>query len=207
MPANWLIHMKDGVTLTDADCFPHEVEVMKQRGYLPDDITSVERIIHGKHLTIKKSPFIDTFFVATEEGIDMKMVPGAKMPPVVTKRMLGCYVKDTDPPLQTRLIMDPRTYDTKLKFIRVTKKTLRGINAKPTIPLKRGELEVEFTREMIENNYSIIQTTDVDKCFTSPNGLSCFLKKPAIKVELVIYSQNVLLGFMQKGHALKIELP
>jgi len=207
MPANWLIHMKDGVTLTDADCFPHEVEVMQQRGYSSDDMTSVERIIRGKHLTIKKSVFIDTFFVATEEGIDMKMLPGRQAPPIITKRIIGCYVKDADPPLQVRLIMDPRTYDTKLKFIRVKKKTLRGINAKYLDPPRKGELEVEFTREMIGTNYSIIQSSDVDKCFTSPNGLSCFLKKPAIRAELVIVNQNVLLGFTQKGQALKIEMP
>jgi len=205
MPPRWLIHMNDGNTLTDADCFPHEENVMASLGYRPEHITSIERLIKGKHLTIKKSPFIDTFFVATEEGIDMKMLPGRQAPPVVTKRMIGCYVRDTDPPLQVRLTMDPRTYDTDLRFMRVKKKTLVGINAKPVIRHKRGELGIEFTRDIVGNRYSIIQSPDIDGCFTSPNGLSCHLKNPAIRAELVVMSQNVLLGFTQKGQKLRVE--
>ena len=200
----WLIHMDDGQTLTDADCFPHEVSIMQKRGYEPKNITSVERLIHGKHLTIKKSQFIDTFFVATEEGLDMKMGSKHQAPVIVTKRMIGCYVKNTNPPLQVRLIMDPRTFDTRLKFIRVVKKTLKGINAKPADPQPKGSLEMEYTRNMIANKYSIIQSPDVDLCFPRHNGLGCNLKKPKIRAEMIIQSQNVLLGFMGQNERTKV---
>lgn len=180
---------------------------METLGYKPEHITSVERLVKGKHLTIKKSPFIDTFFVASEEGIDVKMGGAHQAPAIVTKRMIGCYIKDADPPLQVRLIMDPRTYNTDLKFMRVKKKTLKGINARPVKPPKKGTLEIAFTRDIIGNKYSIIQSPDIDGCFSSPSGLSCHLKNPAIRGELVIMSQNVLLGFTQKGQKLKIEKP
>jgi len=200
----WLIHMNDGQTLTDADCFPHEENVMTSLGFAPTDITSVERIVKGKHLTIKKSQFIDTFFVATEEGLDVKMGSKHQAPAEVTKRILGCYVKDTDPPLQVRLVMDPRTLNTRLKFIRVTRKTLKGINAKPVEPIPKGTLEKEYTRDIIGNTYSIVESPDVVNCFTRHNGIGCNLKKPKIRAEMVVRSQNVLLGFMGQNERVQV---
>ena len=207
MPARWLIHMKDGKTLTDEHCFPHEVDVMEKLGYSANHITSVERLVRGKHLTIKKSDFIDTFFVATEEGIDVKMGGRSQQKAIVTKRMVGCYVKDTEPPLQVRLVMDPRTHDTKLEFIRVKIKTLKGINARSVVPKKKGQIKMAFIRELVGNTYSIVESPDIDKCFTTPTGLSCLLKKPAIRAEILVKSQNVLLGFTGKSEKLKIIPP
>jgi hypothetical protein len=195
--------MKDGKTLTDEHCFPHDVSCMEKLGYSANDITSVERLVRGKHLTIKKSGFIDTFFVATEEGIDVKMGGKSQQRAVVTKRMVGCYIKDTEPPLQVRLIMDPRTHDTRLELMRVKVKTLKGINARAIKPKRRGQLEMAAIRELVGNTYSILQSPDIDKCFTTPTGLSCFLKKPAIRAEILVRSQNVLLGFTGKGEKLK----
>ncbi len=203
----WLIHMKNGETLTDADCFPHEVTVMEQMGYSGSDITSVERIIRGKHLTIKKSQFIDTFFVATEEGLDVKMGSFHQAPAIVTKRILGCYVRNTEPALQVRLIMDPRTHNTKLKFIRVKKKTLKGINARAVDPPTKGSLNLEYIRDIIGNTYSIVQSSDVDLCFTRHNGLGCNLKKPKIRAEIIVQSQNVLLGFMGQNEKTHVVPP
>ena len=198
MPA-WLIHKKDGETLTDADCFPHEVE--------SSDITSVERIIRGKHLTIKKSQFIDTFFVGTEEGLDVKMGSKHQAPAIVTKRILGCYIKNTDPVIQVRLVMDPRTYNTRLSFLRVKKKTLKGINAKILNPPPKGSLNVEYTRDIIGNVYSIAQSPDVDTCFPRHNGLGCDLKKPKIRAELIVQNQNVLLSFIGQNERVKVMSP
>ena len=195
--------MKDGKTLTDEHCFPHDIAAMEKLGYSANHITSVERLVRGKHLTIKKSDFIDTFFVATEEGIDVKMGGRSAQKAVVTKRMVGCYVKDTDPPLQVRLIMDPRTHDTRLVFMRVRKKTLKGINARAVEPKRKGQIKMAFIRELVSNTYSIVESPDIDKCFTTPTGLSCFLKKPAIRAEILVMSQNVLLGFTGKNEKLK----
>ena len=200
----WLIHMKNGETLTDEHCFPHEVGVMEKMGYTPKDITSVERIIKGKHLTIKKSQFIDTFFVATEEGLDVKMGSKHQAPAVVTKRMIGCYISNTDPPIQVRLVMDPRTLNTRLKFVTVARKTLKGINAKPVNPQTKGTLELEYTRELISNQYSIVNSPEVDTCFTRHNGLGCNLKKPKIRAEMIIKSQNVLLSFMGQNERVNV---
>lgn len=205
MSVRWLIHMKDGKTLTDQDCFPHELNIMEKRGYSPEDITSVERLINGRHLTIKKSEWIDTFFVATEEGIDVKMGGPHQAPPIITKRMIGCYIKETDPPLQVRLTMDPRNFNTKLEFIRVKKITLKGINARAVNPKKKGELDVVYSKEIIENYYSIVKSDDIEKFTPTANGLSCFLKTPPIRVELIIKNQNVLLGFTNKGEKLQIQ--
>ncbi len=197
--------MKDGKTLTNQDCFPHEIDEMAKRGYSPEDITSVERIIKGRHLTIKKSKFIDTFFVASEEGLDVKMGSSHQAPAVVTKRIIGCYIKGADPPLQVRLTMDPRSFNTKLEFIRVKKISLTGISAKPVKPKKKGVLDVMHSKEIIESHYSIVKSEDIAKFFTTPHGLSCFLKKPAIRAELIVRNQNVLLGFTDKGSILKIQ--
>jgi hypothetical protein len=196
--------MKDGKTLTEADCFPHEVEVMSKRGYAPKDVTSVERIIRGKHLTIKKSQFIDTFFVGTEESLDMKMGSKHQEPAEVTKRILGCYISNTDPPIQVRLTMDPRTFNTRLKFLRVKKKTLKGINAKQLDPPPKGTLEKEYTRDIIGNTYSIIESPDITSCFTRHNGLGCNIRKPKIRAEIIVRNQNVLLSFMGQNERAQV---
>jgi len=196
--------MKDGETLTEADCLPHQTNVMEELGYTPDQVTSVERVIRGKHLTIKGSEFLDTFWIATEEGLDVKMGSKHQAPPIVTKRMLGCYITGTDPPLQVRLIMDPRTFNVDLSFIRVKVKTLKGINATPVNP-KKEAVNQRFTREIISNQYSIIKSPDVVKCYGTPHGLSCILKKPKIRAEIIIRNQNVLLGFTHKGETLQLK--
>ena len=145
--------------------------------------------------------------MATEEGIDVKMGGKHQDRAIVTKRMIGCYITDTDPPLQVRLTMDPRTYNTELRFLRVKRKALKGINTKMVNPPKKGDLDVEFSRDIVGTRYSIVESEDVEKCFTSPNGLSCFLKKTAIRSEIVIMNQYVLLGFSLKVQTLKIETP
>lgn len=196
--------MKDGQTLTDEDCFPHEAKVMEKKGYGANDITSVERIIGGKHLTIKKSQFIDTFFVGTEESLDVRMGAKYQAPAIITKRILGCYVTNTEPALQVQLVMDPRTHNTRMKFIRVKKKTLKGINARAVNPPPKGTLDLEYTRDMIGNTYSIVQSPDVVNCFSRHNGLGCNLKVPKIRAEIIVRNQNVLLGFMGQNEKTKI---
>jgi len=202
--ARWLIHLKDGKTLTDQDCDLHDEEELVRRGYSPDDVTSVERIVDGRHLTIKKSEFIEWFWVGTEESVDLKVAgsSASASPPMVTKRILGCYIKGMEPPLQARLTMDPRTYNVDLEFIRVKEKTRPGINAsllKPSKGLKKA-----FQKNLVESSYSIIQNDEVDRVYNTPIGIACILKNAPIRSEIIIMNQNVLLGFTKPDEILKI---
>jgi len=203
MPAKWMIHLDDGKTLTDADCFPHEVEVLEKLGYTPENITSIERVISGRLLTIKKSPFIDKFFVATEEGQDVSMAGGPISPPIISKRIIGCHLLNSDPAIQCRLVMDPRNFNVTLKFIEVQKPTRKGINAKQINP-EKGQLQAAWQKELIENIYTVIESPAIDSVHATPNGLAVILKNPKIRAELIIRNQNVLLGFTQKGQKLRI---
>jgi len=203
MPANWLVHMNDGKTLTDADCFPHEIEVLERMGYSPDDVTSVERVIKGRHLTIKKSPFIDGFFVATDIGADMRMSSGPQPPPEVLKRTVGCHLVNSDPPVQCRFTMDPRNFNVTLQFFEIKKKTLIGINAKRLHP-DRGAVRSAWQKEVIDNVYSVLNSEVTESVHNTPNGMAIILKNPKIRAELVIRAQNCLLGFTQIGQKLKI---
>ena len=204
MPAKWVIHLKDGKTLTDADCFPHEVEVLEKFGYSPDDITSVERIINGKHLSLRKSKHIESFFVATENSVDMRMSPGPQPKHTTTKRILGCYLKDTDPAIQVRLIMDPRTYNTWVKFLDVKTVTRKGINAKLLNPRQMKNVQLAYQKDIIDSRYAIMHHKNMGESFSTPNGFGVHFKKPKLRVEMVIRNQNVLLGFTDKGQKLKI---
>lgn len=200
----WLIHLNDGKTLTDADCYPHEVEVLEKLGYSPESLTSVERVINGRHLTIKKSPLIDSFFVGTEVARDMRMTKGPQPPAVITKRLLGCYLLNSDPIVQVRLNMDPRNFDVDLKFLEIVRKTKRGINAKLFNPPKKGSIQLAWQKEVLENTYSVHKSNVIDEVYGTPNGLTVILNNPKLKAELLIRNQNVLLGFTEINEKLKI---
>lgn len=188
-----MIHLSDGRTLTEKDCLPHEVEDFDVK---QEDITSVERVVEGRTMTIKKSDFIDTFFIASEEFIDVKMAPGPQRPPEVTKRMIGCYVKNTTPPLQCRMTMDPRTFDANLEFFRVTAKARAGINADRVTPFKKGTVIPVYNLPVADNTYSIVQSPDVGEIFPTKSGLGCLLKDPRIRAEIMVKGQNLLLAFL-----------
>lgn len=198
-----MIHLKDGKTLTDADCYPHETEVMANLGYSQDDITSVERVVGGRILTIKKSPLIEDFFVATDVGADMRMTPGPQPPPEITKRTLGCYLKNSEPAIQCNLMMNAKSYDAWLECFAVAKKTRKGINARRLDPPKDAFQEFH-TKNLIGVAYSIVKTPVIKRVFSTPTGLGCLFKKPKVRAEMVIRSGNVLIGFMQPDQKLKV---
>lgn len=199
--AQWLIHLDDGATLTDQDCYPHDIDRL---GYSDENITSVERVINGRHMTIKKSPYTNMFFVATEESVDMAFGGGAVKPPLVTKRMLGCHLIGSDPPVQVRLVMDPRNYNVSLKLHEVKKPTRRGINAKFLNPPPKGSVQAAYQKEVIDNVYTIIQCDVIKSVHGTPHGMAAILNNPKIRAELMIRSQNVLLEFTQKGQKLSV---
>jgi len=195
----WMIHLKDGVTLTDDDCYPHEVD--------SERITSVERVVRGRTITIKQSPLIEGFFIGTEASADFKMLgPGAgtSTPTETLKRILGCYIKDSDPPIQCQFSMDPRTHNTMLELFEVHNKAPEGIKARRIKPQKKGVIEV-FQRQVVDNFHGIMKSSLIEKAFATPTGLGCLLAKPKVRAEIYVHGSDVLLGFGPPGQKLKLE--
>jgi len=193
-----MIHLRDGTTLTDADTYPHKVD--------SELITSVERVISGRTMTIMKSPFVEDFFVGTEASVDFKMMgrgAGSSSATQTLKRILGCYVKDSDPPIQCQFSMDPRTYNTLIEFFEVHVKAAEGIKAR-RIDGKKRMVEL-FQRQFVDNSHGIIKSPLIEETFATPTGLGCTLVKPRIRAEVFVKGSNVLLGFGQPGRKLDLE--
>jgi len=184
----WMIHLRDGRTLTDEHASPDEIE--------DELITGVDRLIEGKLLTVTKSGFAENLFVGTEEYQDVMLggTHATQTGPTITKRILGGYIKGTNPPLQFRLTMDPRTLNTELRFIRVKKMTRKGINADPIILPKKGDILHSFQKTIAENVYTIIDSPDVERVMNTSQGIRCILKIPLVAT-LIIKNRNVLLLF------------
>ena len=194
-----MIHLRDGTTLTDADTYPHKVD--------SELITSVERVISGRTMTITKSPFVEGFFVGTEASVDFKMMgrgAGSSSATQTLKRILGCYVKDSDPPIQCQFSMDPRTYNTLVEFFEVHVKAAEGIKAR-RIDGKKRVVEV-FQRQFVDNSHGIIKSPLIEETFATPTGLGCTLAKPRVRVEIFVQGSNILLGFGEPGGKLDLEL-
>ena len=193
-----MIHLRDGTTLTDADTYPHRVD--------SELITSVERVISGRTMTITKSPFVEGFFVGTEASVDFKMMgrgAGSSSATQTLKRILGCYVKDSDPPIQCQFSMDPRTYNTLVEFFEVHVKAAEGIKAR-RIDGKKRAVEV-FQRQFVDNSHGIIKSPLIEETFATPTGLGCTLAKPRVRAEIFVHGSNVLLGFGEPGQKLDLE--
>ena len=194
-----MIHLSDGSTLTDADVYPHEVD--------SELITSVERVVSGRTMTIKKSPFIEDFFVGTEASVDFKMMgrgSGSASPTQTLKRILGCYIKESDPPIQCQFSMDPRTGNTLVDFFEVHSKAAEGIKARRIDRGKRGVVEV-FQRQFMDDFHGIIKSPLIEETFAMPTGLGCTLVKPRVRAEIFVQGSNVLLGFGEPGVKLNLE--
>jgi len=194
-----MIHLKDGTTLTDADCYPHEVD--------SELITSVERVVGGRTMTIKKSPFVEDFFVGTEASVDFKMMgrgAGTALPPLTTKRILGCYVKGSDPPIQCQFSMDPRTHNTIVELFEVRGKAREGIKARRIDGGEKSVIKV-FQRQFMDNFHGIIKSPLIKETFATSTGLGCTLVKPEVRAEVVVQGRNVLLGFGEPGRKLNLE--
>jgi len=194
-----MIHLRDGSTLTDADVYPHEVD--------SELITSVERVVRGRTMTIKKSPFVEDFFVGTEASVDFMMMgrgAGSGSAAETLKRILGCYVKDSEPPIQCQFSMDPRTCNTLVEFFEVHRKAAEGIKARRIDGGRRGVVEV-FQREFADSLHGIIKSPLIEKTFATPSGLGCTLVEPSVRAEILVQGSNVLLGFGQRGRKLNLE--
>jgi len=200
----WVIHLKDGESLTDDVLYPHEMEILKARGYEPGDITAVDRIVGGTTLTLRAQG-LDTFFVGTDTSLDLA-VAGAIMKsrsPEITKRFLGAYIKDVDPPLQVRLGMDPRSKNIFVETVKVKNKAPTGINAQlwePTKFLKNFQRGIDGKLFTIMDARYIADVKDVD------GGFVCALKEVEKKMIFVHLKTNgVILEIIEEKPNDKIQ--
>jgi len=173
---DWLIHMEDGETVTDV--LPHKLSAY---GYTQNQITSVERIIEGRHLTIKKSLYLENYFMMVDAGITLQLFSGGPKagPPKVALKNIGGYVKDSmvltedetprESHLQFRYGMHPKTGDVNLEFLRVNKVTPTGINVKRIYPLVKGVVRFVYQHIVDEFIYSVYGSRDVAKAEVEDN--------------------------------------
>lgn len=195
--SSWMVHLKDGKTLTNKD--PQEVHEVDS-----ELITSVERVIDGKVISILKSPLIEDFFVYTEQFQLMMFRPGRQGgPPVVTARSIGCFLKDSDPPVQCVLSMDPRTGNAFFEAYTVRKKDRRGFGRR-VVKRKRAKMLRQMARTLpvkeVDHNYLIINEPPVRRCYGLPNGIGCIIgvsPGKRVKAELSVVEGSVQLSFKQ----------
>lgn len=187
-----LVHLVDGRTLTDQDCYIHEVD--------PNLITSVERVVQGRHLTILKSPLVESFFIGTEaEGSLPCNMPGMSVVNAIALRWVGCFLKDTDPPIQCELTYEPNTTMGWVEFFYVKDKRKDGFSARL---YKKPKARRLVQRRDDNGIYSIIEEPPVDRVIPIANGLSCTLKDLPFKGEMVIHNLNITLGIMKPSQML-----
>jgi hypothetical protein len=123
MTARWIIHTKDGKSYTDATHLPSDV---------PDDqITSVERVVNGKSIVIKKNPDLYFFFVKATESKDLVITfEGAQgpvdRPKVVEALAIGCHLGQPPNVYRLELECDPRTGNVLLQIQKVKEATKDG---------------------------------------------------------------------------------
>jgi len=153
----WLIHLRNGKTITDEQAYPHELD--------QNQITSVERIIEGVVVTLLKSECLSDFFVKTTAFQDFMPFPeGQTMPPVIEERIVGGYIPPQKTPVIVDIALDPRSFNYKVKVVPVESVP----EGKSFIPPCQKPVRLEIV--MVLNTKEIkLRTKVVDKI--DPRGL------------------------------------
>ena len=186
-----IMHFKDGTTLTERDLYPHQLSEEQFQ-----NLTSVERVVKGWHLSILKSDLIKNFFILTEAHQALKLGRAGRhtLPPQISFRALGCYLKDSDPPVKLILAMDPLNN----VFLESTwTKDFRpdGFSARLHKPQK-GVVKRALTKSMgkkTELVWSIVNEPPVRRVYGTPNGLGCLIsvnENLRVKAELRILEKS-----------------
>jgi hypothetical protein len=163
--ARTLMHFDDGVTLTENDVYPHELE--KERA---EHLTSIERVIKGRHLTILKSPLINDFFIITDAYRDWSFTSGEAGSGDITLRSVGCHLKNSDPLTRLKLSMDPRTFNVILHIEWVKSYDPRGF-APPLAP--SHPIKDNVTLNLDDSSWSIVKEPPVRRVWGTGKGLAC----------------------------------
>lgn len=115
----WIIHLRNGKTLTDKDSYPHDVN--------QEEITSVERVEGNKVASIMRSEVLTNFFVKTSASQDLAILGEGTYPVHVEERIVGAFIMPQDSPVRIELIIDPETGNVKLRATRVSKVRKDGL--------------------------------------------------------------------------------
>jgi len=184
-----IIHFRDGSTITDKEIYPHQVSEKQL-----ENITSVERVVEGWHLSILKSELIKGFFIMTEAFQSLVLRAGKSgPPPSVSMRALGCYLKDSDPAVKILLAMDPRTKNLVLESTWV--KTFRsdGFSRALEAP-KSGVLKQSITKSMGSGiQWTIVNEPPIRRVYGTEEGLGCLIavnKNQRARAELRMHGMN-----------------
>jgi hypothetical protein len=170
-----LMHFSDGTTLTDKDVWPHQLTEEQFQ-----DLTSVERVVQGWHLSILKSALVKSYFIITEVTQALKLTPkgGRSSPPAKMRgRTLGCYLEGSDPPVKLLLTMDPRTKNIFLEAIWCKNFRPNGLGAPLSKP-KHVKLKKIVSRSMGDLGqfqWSITNEPPVRRVFGTQKGVGCLI--------------------------------
>lgn len=187
MSSRTILHFKDGSTLTDKEVYPHQISEEQLA-----NITSVERVVAGWHLTILKSELVKGFFIITEAFQNMVLKVGIQgPPPKISMQALGCYLEDSDPPVKILLAMDPRTKQVILESTWVKNFRPDGFARALESPKK---IRRSVTREMGEGiPWTIVNEPPIRRVYGTENGLGCLItvnKNLRAKMELRMQGKN-----------------
>jgi hypothetical protein len=169
------MHFKDGTTLTDKEVWPH---LLTEEQF--QNITSVERVVQGWHLTILKSALIKNYFIATEvtQGLKLKPKGGKSFPPAkISMRSIGCYLEGSDPPVKLVLSMDPRTKGILLESTWTKNFRPNGFAAPLNKPKKENLKKVvsKSMGDIGQFQWSIVHEPPIRRVFGTPKGLGCLI--------------------------------
>ena len=114
----WIIHLKNGKSLTDKDAYPSDID--------SNTISSVERIVDGRTYTICNHPSFSNFFVKTTAARLISLVGKGVRPPEILERILGCHILTEKGPIRLELVINPQTNSCKLTAVKVAKITKDG---------------------------------------------------------------------------------
>lgn len=184
-----IMHFKDGSTLTDKEIYPHELSEEQFQS-----LTSVERVVKGWHLSVLKSNLIKNFFIMTEAHADMQLRPGKHgPPPQISLRALGCYLKDSDPPVKVVLAMDPLG---NIILESAWMKNFRADGFSARLHKQRYDtLKKAVSKPMSEEKlqWTIINEPPVRRVFGTQDGLACLIsvnESLRVKAEIRMTGKN-----------------
>jgi hypothetical protein len=183
-----LMHFNDGSTLTDEDLHPRELYELPEE--MIERLTSVERVIQSRHLTILKSPLLTNFFVMSDAYRDWGFVEGV-CGGEITLRSIGCHLRNSDPLIRVKFSMDPRTMDVLLQAEHVKSLDVRGFAPRLRPPPSPRN---ERTKYLDDSKWTIINELPVREVWDPGDGsLACRIdlnQKQRIVAQILLRGTN-----------------
>ena len=178
----WIIHLKDGRTLTDKDCYPHSVD--------QDLITSVERVEDGWVATILKSDLFTNFFVKRTASVDLVFGKEGAKPVRVEESIVGCFILPREDPIRLELVIASEKKRVKVRGDPVEEMGEEGAIVS-SVQRIEDEIEATILASPLLQNFFVKKTTlerEALKTVDSESILGCYVlphDKP-IRLELLL---------------------